>query len=157
MAGINFNLKKADKKGNCPIYLTYQTKGQKFRYYTKLKVPTNGWNGHRVKLNYTGYAEMNGILDDIENTLKQIEREGIFAKKEYSLEIVKKKFFSRFGILNNTNDFFHVYDRFIEYSRATKSIATVKAYSSAKKKILKFSTARNYPISFENIDSELTN
>jgi len=152
MGGINFSLKKADKKGECPIYLTYQISGQRFRYFTKLKISENGWKGQRAKLNYTGYSEINGILDDIENTLKEIEREGIFNKKEYSLETVKKKFFSRFGVLNNSNDFFTIFEKFITHSRPIKSAGTIKAYSSCKIKLEKFSKAKNFPITFENID-----
>lgn len=152
MSGINFSLKAADKKGECPIYLTYQVKGQKFRYYTKLKATAASWKDQRVKINYTGYAEINSILDDIENTLKEIEREGVFNKKEYSLETVKRKFFLKFGTLNNSNDFFNVYDKFIADSRITKANWTVKGYLSTKEKLLKFSEAKNYPITFESID-----
>jgi len=152
MAGINFSIKKADKKGLCPIYLTFQQKGQKFRYYTKLKTTASGWNGSRVKMNYTGYAEINSILDDLENNLKEIEREAIFNKKEYNLETFKRKFFSRLGGLNSRNDFFTAYDKFIEDSKTTKSNATIRAYKCSRRKLEKFSKAKNYPISFETID-----
>lgn len=152
MAGINFYIKNADKKGLCPIYLTFQQKGQKFRYFTKLKTPASGWNGRRIKLNYTGYAEMNGILDDLENNLREIEREAIFTKKEYTLETIKKKFFSRLGGLNNKNDFFEAYDKFIEDSKTTKSKATIRAYRTSRRKLEKFSKAKNLFISFETID-----
>lgn len=152
MAGINFSLKSADKKGECPIYLTYQKNGQKFRYFTKVKVPANSWSKQRVKVNYTGYAEINGILDDIENTLKEIERESVFNKKEYSLDTIKRKFLLKFGVLNNTNDFFSVFDRFVSDSRATKANWTIKGYLCTKRKLLKFSKAKNYPVTFESID-----
>ena len=115
MGTINFYLKKANKKGECSILMTYQQKGLKFRYFTKLKVIANYWKDQRVKTNCIGYSEINGILDDIENTIKEIEREGIFNKKEYGLETIKKKFFSKFGVLNNSNDFFKVFDKFIEH------------------------------------------
>ena len=154
MAGINFSLKAADKKGECPVYLTYQKNGQKFRYFTKVKVTVNSWNKQRVKPNYIGYSEINSILDDIENTLKEIEREAIFNKKEYSLETVKRKFFLKFGTLtnSNSNDFFNIFDKFISDSRITKTNWTVKGYLSTKSKLEIFSKAKNYPISFESID-----
>ncbi len=152
MAGINFSLKAADKKGECPVYLTYQKNGQKFRYFTKLKIPVNSWFKQRVKVNYTGYAEINSILDDIENTLKEIERESVFNKKEYSLDTVKRKFFLKFGVLNNTNDFFNVFERFINDSKTTKTAWTIKGYLSTKQKLLNFSEAKNCPVTFESID-----
>lgn len=152
MGTINFYLKSEDKKGECPIYLTYQKRGEKFRYFTKLKIPSNSWNGSRVKMNYTGYSEMNSILDDIENSLKEIEREAVFNKKEYSIETTKRKFLLKYGVLNNTNDFFNVFDKFIEESAVTKSNWTIKGYNSTKHKLLKYAEAKNVSITFENID-----
>lgn len=152
MGTINFYLKNPDKKGQSPIFLTYQKKGQKFRYFTKLKIPASCWTGSRAKVNSIGYAEINGILEDIENTLKEIEREAIFKKKEYSIEIIKKKFFSIFGSLNNTNDFFSLFNKFISDSKPTKAATTVKAYIGTRNTLLKFATAKNINITFESID-----
>lgn len=152
MAAINFFLKKADKKGQCPIYLTYQKNGQKFRYFTKVKIPSISWHNQRVKPNYTGFAEVNGILDDITNILKEIERESIFNKKDYNLETIKRKFQLKFGSLNNTSDFFNVFDKFIEDNKATKALWTIKGYKGTKQKLLKFSAAKNYPVTFESVD-----
>ena len=149
---INFSLKASDKKSQCPIMLTYQKRGEKFRYYTKLKTLKVSWNGHRVKPNYTGYSEINSILDDIENTLKEIEREAVFNKKEYTVDIIKRKFFLKFGGLNNTNEFFTIYDKFISDSRNTKAYTTVRGYGDNKSRLLKFAKAKNITVSFENID-----
>src|SRR5882757_3209488 len=138
MGTINFYLKPTDKKGKCPIMVTYQIRADKFRYFTKLKIEENSWKDKRVKTNCIGYSEMNSILDDIENTFKEIEREGLFNKKEYDLETIKRKFFLKFGSLTNTNDFFNVFDKFISDSSTTKTVSTVKGYSSTKEKLLKF-------------------
>lgn len=106
MSTINFYLKRADKKGNASVMLTYQHKGEKFRYYTRLKVNPTSWKNQRVKNNYSGFSEINGILDDIENSLKSIEREALFNKKEYSVEVVKRKFLLQLGEVTHENDFF---------------------------------------------------
>jgi len=152
MGTINFYLKAADKKGECPIILTYQKRGEKFRYYTKLKTAAGSWKAQRVKPNYNGYSEINGILDDIENSLKAIEREALFNKKEYNVETVKRKFFLKFGTLTNTNEFFNVFEKFISDNCTTKTIRTIKGYECLREKLLKFSEAKNYSISFENLD-----
>jgi integrase len=152
MSTINFYLKAADKKGECPIYLTYQKKGEKFRYFTKLKTPEKSWSNQRVKPNYIGYSETNSILDDINNILKEIERESIFNKKDYGIEIIKKKFQLKFSGLTVANDFFKTYDKFIEDNKATKATWTIKGYKGLKTKLLKFSVAKNYTITFEIID-----
>ncbi len=152
MGTINFYLKAADKKGESPILLTYQNRGEKFRYYTKLKATPGSWKNQRVKSNYIGYSEINGILDDIENTLKAIEREALFNKKEYTVETIKRKFFLRFGSLTNTSDFFTVFDKFISDSSPIKTIRTIIGYKCLKEKLLKFSAAKGYTIGFEAID-----
>jgi len=52
MASVNFYLNRADRKNECPIMLTYQLKGKRFRYWTKLKINKKAWGGQRVKINY---------------------------------------------------------------------------------------------------------
>ena len=152
MATSNFYLKTSDKNGESAIMLTYQNRGDKFRYFTKMKVNPAHWKNQRVKQNYIGYSEINAILDDIEATLREIEREGIFNKKEITVEAVKRKFLLRFGGLIRSNDFFNVFDKFLKDSETTKTISTVKGYKSTKEKLLKFSQAKNVEITFEAID-----
>ena len=152
MSTINFYLKKPDKKGLCSIMLTYQDRGQKYRYFTKLKIKAVCWKNQRVKNNYTGYSEINGLLDELENNLKEIEREALFLKKEYSIEIIKNKFQSKLGKSTNEKDFFYSYDRFIEDSKATKSRKTIQAYEGTKEKLKAFMEAKNVGIKFENIN-----
>src|SRR5436190_2819955 len=152
MANVKFYLKKTDKKGEAAIMLTYLHKGKKFRYYTRLKTKPNTWKDQRVKSNFIGFQEINGLLDDLENSLKTIEREALFNKKDYSIELIKKKFLQKLGELRNENNFFTVYDRFIEESRPIKAKNTIKAYAETKRKIQQFASAKSFKITFENID-----
>jgi site-specific recombinase XerD len=152
MSTINFYLKKADKKGESPVLLSYLNRGDKFRYSTKLKVRPEVWKNQRVKTNYTGYSEINSILDDLENILRQIEREALFNKKEYTIDIIKRKFQIKLGNLTHENDFFSVYDRFIDDSRAIKSKATIQTYVATKVKLKDFIAFKGCPISFDIID-----
>ena len=151
MSTINFYLKQATKKDESTIMMTYLFKGQKFRYSTELKISPSSWRNQRVKPNINGYAEINSILDDLENTLKSIEREAIFSKKDLTLETIKRKFFESMGKAIIKKDFFSVYDHFINESKSTKAANTIKAYEGTKRMLLKFSKAKNLPISFENI------
>lgn len=152
MGTINFYLKSADKKGESPIYLTYQKNGAKFRYFTKMKVLAASWRDQRVKANYIGFSEINSILDDIQNSLKEIEREAVFAKKEYSIDTINRKFLLKFGALNNSSEFFNVYDKFVEDAKVTRTLSTIIGYRSTKEKLLKYSKAKNIRITFESID-----
>ena len=154
MATINFYLREKDKNGDARIMMTYQNRGQKFRYSTQLKINENAWNEkeQRVRTNYVGFSEFNSILDDVENSIKSIVREALFHKKDYSVEVVRRKFLLKLGELSKENDFFKVVDKFIEDSKATKSKATIQTYEATKIKLINFMKAKKLSISFETID-----
>ena len=152
MSSINFYLKSATKRDEALIMMTYLFKGQKFRYSTELKISPSSWRNQRVKPNISGYAEINSILDDLENTLKSIEREAIFSKKDLTLETIKRKFFESMGKAIIKKDFFSVYDHFINESKSTKAANTIKAYEGTKRMLLSFSKAKNIQTNFENIN-----
>ena len=152
MSSVNFYLFRPDRKNECPIMLVYQMKGEKFRYWTKLKVKKEEWLRQRVKKNYMDAGEKNAILDDLENVIKEIEMEALFNKKEFSIETVKRKFELKIGELSSTGNFFQVYDKFINDSRPTKSKATIQTYTATKMKLLSFKEDKGYNVDFESIN-----
>ncbi len=87
--------------------LTYQLNGRKFRYWTKLKIKKEAWQKQMFRINYKSASENNSILEDLKNDIKEIEREAIFNKKEFSLEIVKRKFLLKQGNLSEEAQYFH--------------------------------------------------
>ena len=152
MSTINFYLKAATKKDESTIMMTYLFKGQKFRYSTELKVSPSSWRNQRVKANISGWAEINGILDHLSNSLKEIEREALFNKQELTLDQVKNKFLIKIGGVKIKRDFFSVYDHFIQQSKTTKAANTIKAYEGTKRKLLKFSKAKGIEITFKSVN-----
>jgi site-specific recombinase XerD len=152
MSTINFYLNKATKKDESTIMMTYLFKGQKFRYSTELKISPSSWKNQRVKPNISGYAEINGILDQFANSLKEIEREALFNKQELTLDLVKNKFLIKTGGVKIKRDFFSVYDHFIEASKPTKAANTIKAYQGTKRKLMKFEKAKGVEITFKSIN-----
>jgi site-specific recombinase XerD len=154
MATINFFLRPANKKGEHPIVLIYQDKGEKFKHYTQMRVLKTHWNetNQRVKQNCTGFSEINGILDEQVNILKAIERESLFNKRRYSLEVIRKKFLLSIGKVSQESEFFNAYNKFIEQSRTTKSENTIRAYCTTKRWLARFNSEKAVPVSFENID-----
>lgn len=92
MSSINFYLKPPNRKNESLIMMSYLFRGEKFRYCTKLKITPAQWRNQRVKANFPGYSEINGILDDIENRIKSIEREALFTRKHLSLELKPSPF-----------------------------------------------------------------
>ena len=152
MSSINFYLNSPDRKGKCPVMLTYQSNGKRFRYWTKIKIDKNAWKNQRIKPNYKDASENNGILDDLQNILQKIEREAIFNKKEYSIETVKRKFELEIGELSSEGSFFQIYDKFINDSIPTKAAGTIKSYYSTRGHLEGFSQTKNFPINFESIN-----
>lgn len=49
IATTNFYLKAPNKNRKCPIFLVYQDKGRKFKFYTKIQVNKEDWDGKRIK------------------------------------------------------------------------------------------------------------
>jgi integrase len=152
MATIKFYLKDEGKNGESLIMLTYQKNGKKFRYSTKIKIPTAYWKGQRIKSQYAHAEELNSILEDRENILKEIEREAIFKKEDYSIELIKRKFELNIGRFNNESEFFKLYDKFIEDAKSKRKPATIRAYVTTKNRLLDFQTTKKVEVSFKNIN-----
>ena len=153
MSTINFYLKQPDRKEACPIMLVYQNKGGKFSYYTKQKIAEKSWNTEkqRVKINYTGASQINTILDDLENLLKEIAREAIFQKKEIPLEVVRRKFNMKIGDLSIEGDFFKLFNKFIEEANGIKSRTTILSYIGTRNRLLEFKESKKVNITYETI------
>lgn len=152
MSTINFYLNQVTKRNESTIMMTYLFKGQKFRYSTELKISPSSWRNQRVKPNTSGYAEINGILDHLSNSLKEIEREALFNKQELTLDQIKNKFLIKIGGVKIKRDFFLVYDHFIDQSKTTKAANTIKAYEGTKRKLVKFTKAKGIEITFKSVN-----
>ena len=136
--------------------LAYQDKGNRFRYFTKQKILKSNWNGHRVKPQSSSSAEINAILDSIENEIASIIREGIFNKKYYSVNDVKNRFLKKTD-QHKFADFLNCYDLFIKKSSITKSPLTIKAYKSTKNLLCDYSTRKSIPLKFETMNKNFYN
>ena len=130
MSSINFYLDRPDRKGKCPIILSYQDRGNKFRFYTKQKIESNNWKNQRVKSQCSSSVEINSILKEYEDIISGIIRKSIFGKNVLSVQEIKWKFESEIG-KSTKQDFFGFFDKFIELSRSTKRKRTIRVKSLA--------------------------
>jgi site-specific recombinase XerD len=154
MSTINFYLDKPDRKKQCPILLSYITRGKRFRYYTKLKVEEGFWDDQKqeVKKSKVGHEEMNSLLDGLKETIKQIEREYLFKKEILTIEQLRLRFDVAIGRQKSTDDFHSVFNKYLEVSANTKTEGTVKALKSAYNKLCAFERQTKYTLSFESIN-----
>jgi site-specific recombinase XerD len=154
MSTINFYLDKPDRKKQCPILLSYITRGKRFRYYTKLKVEENFWDATRqeIKKSKVGFGEMNSLLESLKETIKQIEREYLFKKEILSIDQLRQRFDVAIGRQKSTDDFHSVFNKYLDVSANTKTEGTVKALRYAYRKLCTFEKLNKYELSFESIN-----
>ena len=152
MATCKFFLKKANKKGLCPVMFIYQDCGNKFRYYTKVQTFPAAWDGKRIKGKTLEVLDSNSKLDEIDRIMKEIEREALAKETVYSIEIVEKKFRIKTNKNADQSEFFLLYDQFIEESRTTKANNTIKQYVATGTVLRDFEKSINKRIQFENMN-----
>ncbi|NUQ82295.1 MAG: phage integrase SAM-like domain-containing protein, partial [Bacteroidetes bacterium] len=77
MATINFYLWHQSTDGLRPIFLVYQDRGKKFRFYTGEKIDPRFWDEktQRVKRNARGSIELNLLLQAFEDRLRKYVRQ----------------------------------------------------------------------------------
>src|SRR5665647_279896 len=153
MATTNFYLKPEDKKGFSQVMLVYQDKGKKFKISTKLKVRKNNWEkGKLIKGKSSEVKEVNSILERAKGDIQEILREAMFNKREYSVDVVERKFRMKIGELSAGNEFFRVYQEFTENAKATKSHSTIVTYNSTLKRLKDYAAYCGEPITFEKMN-----
>lgn len=154
MATINFYLDKPDRKNECPIFLVYQSCGKKFKYFTKEKTPSAAWDDEKqkVKRNYTESDSINNQLQNLNEILKKIERDARYEGLQPTIENLRNKFYDKIGKEIPGNDFYSIYEKYIESSKVNKAIGTVKNINVTLSRIRKFEEAKKYPIRFNTIN-----
>ena len=127
MATTNFYLQPKNKEGFSQVILVYQDKGKKFKFSTKIKVKKSYWgNGKLIKGKVSEVNEVNSLLNGYRADIEEILREGMFNKKEYSVTVVKRKFKMKSGQISAGNEFYRIYEEFMEASKATKAQGTIR-------------------------------
>jgi integrase len=154
MSSINFYLDKPNRKNECPIFLVYQSRGKKFKYFTKEKISSNAWEDEKqkVKKNYAVSDSINSQLQNLSDILKKIERDARYEGIEPTIETLKTQFYDKIGKQIPGNDFYSIYDKYIESSKTNKTSGTVNNIKSALSLIRKFENAKKYTIRFDTIN-----
>lgn len=152
METINFYLDKPDRKGQSPVFLVYQNKGKKFKYYTKEKVPAKAWEKQKVKKNYAFESDVNGNLELLSEAVKKIERDARFLSINITVEYVYEKLVEHLKGEKSCNSFYDTLDNYLIAAATTKAKGTLKAKKSALKKLKEFVELKKYSISFDSIN-----
>ena len=169
MATLKFYLKEKNKHNLHPIFMCYQDRGKKFRFYTKVLTSKISWQNNRLKAISLQDYESNEKLEICEKTIKEIEKEAVQNKVALSIEEVEKKFRERilqtscYYVLkevnpvpemeNSQSEFFDYYDQFIEATRPIKTKSTIYHFIGCKRTLQKFEKWLGQRISFSTIDN----
>ncbi|MDP1764284.1 MAG: phage integrase SAM-like domain-containing protein [Sediminibacterium sp.] len=169
MATLKFYLQKASKKNLFPIMMCYQDKGKKFRFFTKVTTSNPNWQKNKFKPISLSDFEEKYKMDTCENVIREIEKEGILKCLKFSIPEVENLFRLRIKETDpfrenveevNVNiekplqsPFYNFFDQFVEQSKATKTVGTIKHYKTFKGTLLKYEKKTGYAVFFESINS----
>ncbi|MCH8902912.1 MAG: site-specific integrase [Bacteroidetes bacterium] len=153
MATVNFYLDSPDRKSECPIFLVYQSKGKKFKYFTKEKIEPKAWDDRkqRVKRNYSGDEQINSFLQNLKAVINKIERDARYNFSDLSVSYVQEKFFDQIGYNVSGSDFYSIFEKYLKSSSITKTTGTVRKIKTTLSRLKEFELTRKYQIDFGTI------
>ena len=151
MATVKYYLCKPDKKGKCPVFLVYQMRGKKFKYYTNEKVLPKHWNTKTQRAKSVADAtEINDILEHYYAKIKKIERTfRMEGNEDFTLEEVKNKFKENKKKKVGLYDYF---DQLIDEFGGSLQPRTLKKYQTVINDLREFQKHTNYRVSFDRIN-----
>jgi integrase len=174
MGEVNFYLKDAGKNGKAAIYLIYQYRGNRLKYYFGESILPGNWNTkkQRVKSNRTTTADGKYSLNDLLDNLKKVCEEAYNneIKNGTPLPATIKKHLDNFidqqfhqdKIDKDKPTLFSLIDRFIQGEMKKKggrekSDRTLQNYSAVRLHLKDFEKKKGYKVNFNTITLEFFN
>ena len=155
MATINFYLDRARSDGRCPVFMVYQSKGKKWKYYTKEKLLPKYWDRKKQRAKQISDApEINDVLDFYESKAKRIERQFRMMDEPFTIDDIQKSFLGNQG---KKIDMFEFFEEQVEQMKLTKSHFTYKKYKSLLNDLRGYEAYYNTKLGFNDIDDEFLN
>lgn len=161
---VSFHLRKdkIGKQGLAPIRMVIATNGFKiFKAVKKVKCTLNDWDARneRIKIQKkkrkenNNHIEFNKIIDDLEASLKKLNRYMLYNNITPSKEYILKKLDSGIDKVQLSHLFFPSFQEFIDSSKSTKVPRTIKSYVTTRNFLEDFEAHTKYQLSFESIDN----
>lgn len=149
---FNFNLKDVNKNPTSIILIIRRMK-KKVKIYTGLTINPNHWNSkrQRVKTQVTNSLEINNELDSQLSYYQELYTHYYLNNPDEVLIDLRKKNKVKFSNLNK-NDFFEVFDLFLDYLKSNRAKTTHKRYSTLKRSFESFANYNKIKIEFDDIN-----
>ena len=149
---------KTNKDGTMPIRAVITFQGARIRKNIKsVKTKEKHWKNQRIKPNtksetYNNHIEYNQILDEFQEKVNAIFRfihlRNITPSEDFILNKLGDK---HFGQNSLAPKFFTCFDEFIETSKTTKALGTIKKYTTVKNFLKDFQNSTGYSVRFDTI------
>lgn len=151
MPNAKFYLKNL-KEEESTIRLFFNYSGNVFKYSTKLSCKQNQWDKkrHRLKSQAKGCAEINKILNNIEETILDIYNKLLVSKSYVNNNVLREKLDIELGRTNKENFFeytLHYINSKEELARSTK-----RDYKQCYNSIKEFQKHSKYIVTFDSIN-----
>jgi site-specific recombinase XerD len=112
----------------------------------------NWGKGKLIKGKASEVNEINSILQGYKDDINEILREAIFNKKEYSVTVVERKFRMKIGEVSTGNEFYRIFNEFMENAKETKAHGTILNYNATLTRLKGYSEYLGEGITFELIN-----
>jgi len=162
MANISFylNYNKRDVNNYVPIFIRFSDKGSDFRFSTGEKILSpikdkdKYWNGakYRVLSKHDDWEDINDGLAGLEARILKIYRDEKLKGKIPTVQKVKSLLVSSLDSQKEKNDFFSLYDQYIEVNTGVKTNGTIKNYKNSLYYIKEFVKDTKSIVEFDAID-----
>ena len=150
---------KTNKDGTMPIRAVITFQGARIRKNIKsVKTKEKHWKNQRIKPNtkseaYNNHIEYNQILDEFQEKVNAIFRfihlRNIKPSEDFILNKLGDK---HFGQNSLAPKFFACFDEFIETSKSTKALGTIKKYVTVRNFLKDFQDSTGFSVRFDTID-----
>lgn len=158
---VTFSLRKdkVNKDGLMPVRMTIAINGERIRRNVPpVKCTLKDWDGERIRKNKrtekdNHYIRYNKILDELEAKVKQTYSFMLLNEIPLTAEhLIEKLDSNDLHTKNQTYKFYPSFQEFIETSKNTKALGTIKKYKTVLKFIQDFEAFTKYTIRFDTIN-----
>lgn len=152
---VKFNLKNSlNPNEKTQIFLVFNFEGNRLRYYTGKRIEPKHWDKikQHAKSSYSSAISLNQFLKTTANFLENEFNESQILGKKISIESLKDSLSNRF----NQDDGFDVvlkFDEFIEGSKNTRAVSTIRKYKTTINQLKRFSIEKKLALTFDCFDS----
>jgi integrase len=149
---VRFNLVSKEGTKLSQIWMLYSFDGVRLRYYTGKRINSSLWDPlkQRVKSQADGAGKINDLISKMARIVLDTYTDNKILGIETTVSSLKFELKNHAGTTPKSS-FLTEFDAFIEQSKLTRSLGTIKQYTNTRNHLKEFSEKKGVSLSFENI------